>query len=404
MSPTLIYIGASTLQLPALQWAKDQGLRVIVTDTNTNAPGIALADGYKNIAGDDVRAQLNLARDIQAQDRLVGAYCGSDFGLPAVAAIAEAFDLPGPTVQCVQVSLDKNKALQVMRQSGVRVPQGICVTSQAELDEAVASLGFPVIVKPVDSSGSRGVKTVLSRDQLDDAFGGAQTFSHQVLVEKIVEGHHVDVNGLFVDGVFYPCGLLSRFFSPPPYHYPIWGCEPCLLDELTCTHVYETVEAGARALGIISGPVKGDVIVSTGQAVVLEISARFHGDVSTSFVTPLACSKSAPNAWFAHLAGKPFEDELPKDNRKDNLGRVAGWMGIFPNQLGVFEALIGIDEALAVPGVAQIRGLKQPGYRVSAIADNLAVMGFIWATGDDEKSLQRTLHQARAMISVKMTN
>lgn len=400
MSPTLIYIGASTLQLPALQWAKDQGLRVIVTDTNTNAPGIAQADGYKNIAGDDVPAQLNLAHDVQSHDRLVGAYCGSDFGLPAVAAIAEAFDLPGPTVQSVQVSLDKNKALQVMRQSGVHVPLGICVSSTAELDEAVASLGFPVIVKPVDSSGSRGVKTVWSRDQLDDAFGDAQTFSHQVLIEQIVEGHHVDVNGMFVDGTFYPCGLLSRFFSPPPYHYPIWGCEPCLLDELTCTHVYETVEAGARALGITSGPVKGDVIVSAGQAVVLEISARFHGDVSTSFVTPLACSKSAPNAWFAHLAGKPFEDELPKDNQ----GRVAGWMGIFPDHPGIFDTLHGIEDALAVPGVVQIRGLKQPGYQVRAIADNLAVMGFVWATGDDEKSLQRTLRQARAMISVKMRN
>lgn len=212
MTHTLIYIGASILQVPAIGWAKTQGLRVVVTDMNPDAPGIAFADEYAQLSGDNVDGIVALAGEVSCSTTLVGCYCGSDFGLPAVSAVAEHFDVPGPSRESVNLSLNKSAAISVMRDHGVTVPKGSVVNSHEELVLEANRLGFPVIVKPADSSGSRGVRAVKCAEYLACAYDEAKKFSSKIMVRSCVRGHHVDVNGLFVEGTFYPCGMLSRFF------------------------------------------------------------------------------------------------------------------------------------------------------------------------------------------------
>lgn len=398
MQKTLIYIGASQLQLPAIAWAKEAGLKVVVTDINENAPGIALADSYEQIGGTDVKSLMTLAGEIDKHGVLAGCYCGSDFGLNAVAAIGTKFGVPAVTPKTVAKALDKVTATQILREVGVTVPKGGSASTLEKLFILADSLGYPLFIKPTDSSGSRGVRCVDSPADLETAFNEAKCFSESVMAERLIEGDHIDVNGLFVDGVFFPCGLLDRFFSLKPFSYPIWGGEPCSLDASLQQRVYEVVEMGARALGIDQGPVKADVIVSDGQPVVLEIAPRFHGDVSTSFVTPLATGSSAPRAWFAYLAGKPFKDLLPLEMRH----RIAGWMGIFPEQPGIFSSLSGIEIAKQQLGITEVLQLKKTGYSIEAIADNLAVLGFIWGQGDSLDELKTNLDRARCAIQVNM--
>lgn len=398
MQKTLIYIGASKLQLPSISWAKEAGLKVVVTDLNENAPGIALADDYQQIGGTDVEGLLALAHEINKHGVLAGCYCGSDFGLGAVAAIGAEFGVPAVSPDTVAKALDKVVATRVLHEAGVMVPQGESANTLEQLRTRADFLGYPLFIKPTDSSGSRGVRYVAIPAELENAYNDAKCFSSAVMIESVIEGDHVDVNGLFVDDVFYPCGLMDRFFSPRPFSYPIWGGQPSSLDASMQQLVYEVVETGARALGINQGPVKADVIVSAGEPVVLEISPRFHGDVSTSFVTPLATGNSAPRAWFAYLADEPFESFLPRENG----GRIAGWMGIFPDQPGTFSGLSGVEAAKQLPGITEILKLKKAGYCIKAIADNLAVMGFIWGEGDSLSELKANLDRARCAIQVNM--
>lgn len=398
MQKTLIYIGASNLQLPAISWAKEAGLKVVVTDLNEKAPGIALADDYHQIGGTDVDGLLALAQEIDKHGVLAGCYCGSDFGLAAVAAIGAEFGVPAVSPNVVSKALDKVVATRILHAAGVLVPPGGAADHLGNIGALADSLGYPLFIKPTDSSGSRGVRYLVSPAELENAYNEAKRFSHTIMIESVIEGDHIDVNGLFVDNVFYPCGLLDRFFSPRPFSYPIWGGQPCSLNISQQQRVYNVVETGARALGINQGPVKADVIVNAGCPVVLEIAPRFHGDVSTSFVTPLATGNSAPRAWFYHLAGEPFEEHLPRDNVK----RVAGWMGIFPEHPGTFSGLSDIAAAKRLPGITEILQLKNSGYHIGAIADNLAVMGFIWGEGDSLSELKANLDRARSTLRVCM--
>ena len=387
----LIHVGGSKLQLPGLRWAAQAGLHVVLTDRNPEAPGRELAHEYVSLSGDDDGGLLALARRLEAERGLAGIYCGSDFGLPTLTRVSAALGLSACPPEACSRALNKAAAVARWRETGIACPRGRVVESEGEMAAALAHVGLPAIVKPVGSSGSRGVVSVGTPAQGVAAFRAALNYADNVMVEELLSGRHFDVNGLFLDGVFHPAGMLERFFSPPPYHYPVWGVQPPILDDATREGIYGLLENAARSLGIDCGPVKADVMVTERGAVILEVSPRFHGDVSTSFVTPLAVGESPVAAWFRHLAGETVTVECRER-------RTAGWMAIFPGRPGVFRGVEGLDSARSIAGVERVEILKPQGFGVRQVCDNTAVLGFIWAAVNKGEDVFRVLHAAREEI------
>lgn len=391
----LIHIGGGYLQSPSIRWAKELGLRVIVTDVNPDAPGRLLADQFEVLDGTDVQALLALARSVNKTFRLAGAYASCDFGLPSVSAIAEEFHLPGCPPDAVQRALDKSLAKEIWRRDGIATPGGAVVEDEAGVLSAAEEIGLPLILKPVHGSGSRGVASVWEQGDLAAAFESAHLFSERVLVEEFVEGRHIDVNGLFIDGRFVPGGTLDRFFCETPYHFPVWGCQPSSLTTTEETDTYELVEKAARSLGIGSGPVKADVIWTGRGPVLLELAPRLHGDVSSAYVAPLAKGASPIRRWLACLAGvRETVDCAPQPG-----AHVAGWMAIFPEVVGELVRVTGVESALAVQGVREVVVLAKPGRMIREHRDNSSVCGFVWATGASRPELFNALSLARASIT-----
>lgn len=392
----LICIGGSDLQLPGLRWVRERGLCVCLVDRNPCAPGRELADEWAKISGNDVAGIRAFARECALRYHLVGVYASSDFGLPAVAAVSARIGTPAASSEAVALTLNKARALDAWRKAGIRVPQGQIVSSLDGALEAIAELGLPVIMKPVDSSGSQGICSVRRREDLEAAFALAQRFSDTILVEQLVEGHHIDVNGLFLEDQFVPCGTMDRFFCDLPYHYPVWGCQPSFLDEGAEKRVYELVEKAARALGIVAGPVKADVIWTKNGPCILELAPRFHGDVSTSFVTPLATGGSPIKAWMAHLAG--VADPLAFLGRKPDC--FAGWMAIFPTRPGQLMEVRGAEEARRQEGIHDVLIRVKKGRQLAEPKDNTVVCGFIWAHAQTREALYERLSRARSTIEL----
>lgn len=403
MSKTLIFIGGSVLQLPGIRWAQAAGLEVVLTDKNPLAPGHALADRSHPISGTDVDALVALALDLQAEGDFVGAYCSNDFGLEAVAAISIATGTPGNSMEAVRRSLDKDAATSIWRKQGISTPLGECVTSEEELRTALDRLGLPAIVKPLGSSGSRGVRSIWKLEEISAAFAEARQHSsgdERVLVEQYVHGHHIDVNGFFVDGEFERGGLLDRYFSAPPQHVPAWGCQPSKLEGKQKAQVYRLVERAARALEIESGPVKADVIFTEEGPVILELGPRFHGDVSSAHVTP-RCSEFGPIAsWFDSLA-EPDDWRCPD---LDGKGGFAGWMALFPDKPGFFQEIEGLDQLVRNSGIEEALLLKPKNHLINQLGDNTSVCGFVFATGADEQELKAKLDAAREATRVIVTS
>ncbi len=391
----IILIGGSFLQLPIIRWARELGLHVIVTDKNPDVQGRMLADQFINIDGTDVQSFLALAKRVTSNYDLIGVYGGSDFALPVVAAVSDAYGLPSPSLSTVRLALDKASSQQRWVETGLSTPCSVTVLTLNEAREAVAGIGYPVIVKPVDSSGSRGVSTAKNNEALEISFKRAQCFSKNVIIEQLVIGRHIDVNGLFVDKEFLRCGIDERFFTPTPLHIPLWLYQPAIIAETEEDACYQLLEKAARSLGIKTGPVKADLILTKEGPIIIELAPRFHGEVTTAYVTPEALQSNPIKAFFASLSGV----ESPRGMAIPQPRKLAGWHAVFPKP-GIVKTVNGLGELLSMPGVYEVMINIKEGDSVRPHYDNTTVAGFIWAYGLSLAELQLNLQEALKNISI----
>ena len=162
MVKSILMIGGSRLQLPALRWAREAGLRIVLADRDPRAIGRTEAHAFEAIPGDDVDALVALACSLHKRSGLAGAYASGDFALRAIAAIGAATGVSANPMDAVENALDKGRAKALWREKDVATPRGRIVKTPLELLRAIAEIGLPAIVKPTSSSGSRGVRKVRS--------------------------------------------------------------------------------------------------------------------------------------------------------------------------------------------------------------------------------------------------
>lgn len=403
MSRAVLCIGAGRLQAPGLRWAREAGLIVVATDRDPGAPSRHLAERFEVVDATDEERLVALALELQARHGFAGAFASNDFACESVAAVGRRTGTPASRPEAVRLALDKDAATRLWRERGVATSRGRLVRNQTELDLALKALGFPVVVKPVAASGSVGVRVARDRKEAAEAYGlalgaTADPTGGGVLVEAQLRGRHLDVNAFFRDGSFRPAGILDRRFSPEPCCVPVWGAQPSTASREEEAAVYRLVEEGARALGLDQGPVKADVVLTEDGPALLEMAPRFHGDVSTAWVSKLAWGKSPIQAWFATLAdaGGPF-DEMPARPE-----RVAGWMALLPEHPGELVAVEGVERARRSPGVADVLVLRNRGHVVETLGDNRAVCGFLWAEARDHEELEERLRRAAALVQIRM--
>ncbi len=392
----LIHIGASDLQMSSIELARQMGFYVVVTDINSDAPGCAIADRFELVSGTDVEAVVALAQEVSIQRPVAGVYAGSDFGVLAAAEAHAALGIPGCDPEIARRALDKSLALRVWREAGVPVAAGATVCNTEELAAAAADLGLPVVVKPVDSSGSRGVVRVDTESELVSGLAEAQRFSEQVIVEELLLGRHIDLNGLMVEGRFIRCGIMERFFQPPPMSaLSLWGAQPAELSSAQEDDCYAIAEHAAQALGIEQGPVKADLIVTADGPRLLELSPRFHGDVLTSYMTPFAQVGSPIGAYFAGLLSEQWSSVDCDTSVKAH----AGWRALFASEAGTLARVEGEAEALAISGVYKLSIRVDLGSMIRIPRDNRDICGFVWVVGPSRDEVRARLEEAAGAIT-----
>jgi len=326
---SILFLGGGQLGIPIIKWAKKIGFHIIVNDRNLQSPGLALADVKINFDSTDIRSLTTWSANYNDKYNIRYCHCGSDFGLLTAAVIHDTLDIPHSPLNAIVNGLDKNLMKKCWSGiEGVNYPLSKIVNSEQDIIVAGKELGWPLIIKPTSSSGSQGVSLANSERETALSFQEAAEYAStgNIIAEQFIEGSHHDVNGLFWDDVFYPCGTGDRFFTPFPYCVPHHGYFPSKLDSSQKQELYSMLEKGARSMGITWGPVKADGVFSNDKCYVYEISPRFHGDVFTSNVMGFL-EKTNP---VYQLLNWIYQGEpsvfLPIENVTNMMG---GWKTIF---------------------------------------------------------------------------
>lgn len=280
MSKTVLFLGAAHAQMPPIRYARDRGYRVITCDYRPDNPGHALADRSYDVSTTDLEGVLQVAKENHV-DGIV-AYA-SDPAAPTQAYIAEKLGLAGNPYDSVRTLTDKDRFRAFLQENGFNAPKAKSFIGTEEASTWCETLTFPIFVKPVDSSGSKGVTRIKSIEQLGAAFDLAKKYSlsgRVILEEEIVrDGPQVAGDGFVVDGkLAFRCWADENFDPDCNGLVPIGESFPCTQPDHRLDHAHAETQRILDLLGIERGALNFDFVFDRDDRLhFLEIGPRNGG-------------------------------------------------------------------------------------------------------------------------------
>lgn len=278
----IMFLGGAAMQVPPIQYARRQGHYVITCDYLPDNPGHRLADEYHNVSTTDEKAVLEVARKARI-DGIV-AYA-SDPAAPTAACVGNAMGLPSNPYDAVLTLARKDLFRRFLRDHGFRTPRSESFDSLADAREYAGELQLPVFVKPVDSSGSKGVTQVRDLDDFETAFCHALSYSRAMKVvveERIVrEGYQVAGDGFVVDGrLVFRCFANEHFDKLCNGLVPIGESFPAVHDSRLLDTAHRETQRLLTLLGMQIGALNFDfVFTPAGEFFFLELGPRNGGNL-----------------------------------------------------------------------------------------------------------------------------
>lgn len=280
MKKKILFLGAAPSQVPPIEYAKSKGYYIITCDYLPENPGHKLADEYYNISTTDQAAVLALAQKLGING--IVAYA-SDPAAPTAAFVAEKMGLPGNPYDSVLILARKDLFRTFLKENGFNVPRS---ESFYQLTDAIAwldQISVPAFIKPVDSSGSKGVTEITSKDQLEVAFNYALSFSREkkvVVEEKIVkQGYQVAGDGFIVNGqLTFRCWADEHFDKLCNGLVPIGQTFPTSHEECLLEEAHKETQRLLSLLNMKTGALNFDFLFSEdGKFYFLELGPRNGG-------------------------------------------------------------------------------------------------------------------------------
>lgn len=209
----LLILGGFTLACDIVRRAQEMGAYVIVADYNDKVPANGLADKFVTISATDVDAVVEFCK----KEKVDGVTTGFvDILLEPCYEICQRLGLPCyMTPKMIEVSTNKVAFKEECNCYGVPVPQTYLVGGEIT-EEVYAKINYPVFVKPLDSSGSRGAGVCRNREELDVQFAEAVSYSgtKNAIIEDYITGRDFLMDYIAVDGEFRLLSMFDRYVTP----------------------------------------------------------------------------------------------------------------------------------------------------------------------------------------------
>lgn len=389
----LLIIGASALQVPAIKTAKRMGLHVAVADYNPDAVGIKYADEYYNASTIDPEAVYHAAKDFKADGIMTLA---TDMPMRSLAYACERLGLPGLSQDSALKATDKGEMIRAFERAGIHHPKYFVVNCRDEFDEVRGSFPYPLIIKPTDNAGSRGVILVEHPDQLEKAYeySAKNGRSGAVIVEEYMVGPEVSVEIIVLNGVPHVLQVTDKLTTGAPHFVEMGHSQPSMLDLPILDKIRDLASRAALSVGICDGPAHAEIIVTEDGPKMVEIGARLGGDCITTHLVPLSTGID-----MVELVIRIALGERPNIPNKVQQGSAIRYLEV---SSGTVTSVSGLEEALAVPGIVEIRVDVCEGEEVGNMTSSVSRAGYVIAQAADAQGAVAICEEARRNMSVNI--
>lgn len=286
MKKKLAIIGASYLQLPLVKKAKEMGIETICFAWEEGAVCKDICDRFYPISIIDKEAILKVCQE----EKIDGiTTIASDTAVVTVNFVASRMGLRSNPDEYSEVTTNKYKMRQCFMDNGVPSPKFTLVDDANHYQ--ITGFRFPLIVKPTDRSGSRGVEKVLDPVQLEEAINRArkESFEHKAIIEEFVTGREISVESISYQGKHHILQITDKVTTGSPFFVELEHHQPSSLPENVKQRVCEIVLCALDALHIKFGASHAELkITEDGDIRVIEIGARMGGDFIGSDLVKLS--------------------------------------------------------------------------------------------------------------------
>lgn len=286
MKKKLAIIGASYLQQPLVEKCKELGVYSICFAWEEGAVCKDLCDKFYPISTVDKDAILKVCQE----EKIDGiTTIASDVATLTVNYVAEKMKLVGNLDEFSKTATNKYSMRQCFVDNDVPSPKFTLVDDEDHYQ--ITGFKFPLIVKPTDRSGSRGVEKVLDPVQLEEAIKRArkESFEHKAIIEEFVTGREISVESISYQGKHHILQITDKVTTGSPFFVELEHHQPSSLSEAIKQHVREIVLCALDALHIKFGASHAELkITEDGDIRVIEIGARMGGDFIGSDLVKLS--------------------------------------------------------------------------------------------------------------------
>ena len=278
----LMILGASAFQVPAIRCARALGHRVAVCDYVPDNPGHALADHSLPVSTTDAAAVLHAADRLRIDGILAYA---SDPAAPTAAIVARALGLPGASTAAIACLTDKPAFRAHLRAHHFPTPPFAQVADLSGAEAAACAIGLPVMVKPADSSGSKGVNRVDRIEELRPATQEALQYSRsaRMVVERWLprRGRQIAGDGLVLNGrTVFTCFGDEHFDGACSPHAPVGESFPGSLDSRSHGMLQAELDRLFASLGVDDLLFNLDAMIGIdGEPILIEVGPRAGGNL-----------------------------------------------------------------------------------------------------------------------------
>jgi len=397
MKKTIMVIGGGLLQVPVIQTAQKMGLRVIVTDYNPNALGMKYADIPIVMSTRDIEGSVRVAKKQNEITPISGVLTVGTDASVTVAAVANALNLPGIKFEDAIAATNKIKMRTRFFEHGVPSPHFFPVWSLSDAKKASKVLGFPVVIKPSDNMGARGVVRIDNKNQVADAFAFAKSASPsgELIIEEFMKGHELSIDAVVYNGEVTITGIADRIIEYPPHFVETGHTMPSQLPKELQDSACEIMKAGIKALGITMGCAKGDIKLTDEGPKIGELAARLSGGFMSAYTYPLSTGVNLMRAAIEVALGQEPGNLEPLYNR------VAIERAIITKP-GIVKKICGLEEALKIPGIAEIIINVKPGDKVRKPTSNVEKAGHIIAVADSLQEAEDAVRRCKECINIEI--